>query len=573
VPVHNSEIAEIFNEIADLLEIDGANPFRVRAYREAAATIETLSKSAEDMIEEGEDLTEISGVGQDLAEKIEEIVETGSLDQLKELRQQVPPSLAGMMDISSLGPERVGTIYEELGVTTLDELEAAAQEGRIRELHGFGEKIEQDILEGLERVQGEEYRTLLRTAEEVIEPLIEYLRECGELERAEVAGSYRRRKETVGDVDIVAQSDTGGEVIQWFVNYEDVEEVISEGETRSTVRLRSGLQVDLRVVSQQSYGSTLQYFTGSVAHNVRLRNMALDRELKLNEYGVFRDEERIAGETEAEVYEVFNLPFIAPELREDRGEIEAAQKGELPELIELEDIRGDLQCHTQYSDGRATLDGMVQAARERGYEYLAISDHSAFIGITQGLDEQGLEEQIEEIDLLNEKLEDFRVLKAVEVDILEDGSFALPDDILEKLDFRICSIHSKFDLSREKQTDRILRAMDNPNFNILAHPTGRQLGDRPGYQLDFGKVMEKALELGCYLEVNAYPNRLDLDDVHCKMAKDLGLRLAISTDSHRKTELAYMRYGVGQARRGWLTSEDVLNTRSWSDLKGLMQRS
>lgn len=573
MPVHNSEIAEIFNEIADLLEIDGANPFRVRAYREAAATIETLSKSAEDMIEEGEDLTEIPGVGQDLAEKIEEIVETGSLDQLKELRQQVPPSLAGMMDISSLGPERVGTIYEELGVTTLDELEAAAQEGRIRELHGFGEKIEQDILEGLERVQGEEYRTLLRTAEEVIEPLIEYLRECGELERAEVAGSYRRRKETVGDVDIVAQSDTGGEVIQWFVNYEDVEEVISEGETRSTVRLRSGLQVDLRVVSQQSYGSTLQYFTGSVAHNVRLRNMALDRELKLNEYGVFRDEERIAGETEAEVYEVFNLPFIAPELREDRGEIEAAQKGELPELIELEDIRGDLQCHTQYSDGRATLDGMVQAARERGYEYLAISDHSAFIGITQGLDEQGLEEQIEEIDLLNEKLEDFRVLKAVEVDILEDGSFALPDDILEKLDFRICSIHSKFDLSREKQTDRILRAMDNPNFNILAHPTGRQLGDRPGYQLDFGKVMEKALELGCYLEVNAYPNRLDLDDVHCKMAKDLGLRLAISTDSHRKTELAYMRYGVGQARRGWLTSEDVLNTRSWSDLKGLMQRS
>lgn len=573
MPVQNSEIAQIFYQVADLLEIEGANEFRVRAYRDAARTVATLPRSASEMMEADEDLEELPGIGADLAGKIEEIVETGGLEQLEGLEERVPPELGRMLKISSLGPKRVKKLHEELGVTTFEELETAAEDEEIRTIKGLGPKIEGEILEDLKRTGYEEERTLLMVAEQAVEPLIDYLRKHENVNRVAAAGSYRRRKETVGDFDILATSDKLEEVMDHFVNYEDVDRIISQGETRSTVVLRSGLQVDLRVVGQDNYGAALLYFTGSANHNIKLRNMALDKKLKINEYGVFtEDDERIAGETEQEVYDLFDLPVIQPELREDRGEIEAAQGGNLPDLVTLDDICGDLQCHTTASDGHASLKEMAQAAKDLGYEYLAITDHSKFIGITQGLDADELAEQIDEIDRLNDDFDGFRILKAIEVDILEDGSLALPDDILEKLDLRVCSVHTHMKLSREKQTDRVIRAMDNPNFNILAHPTSRKLGERDAIEIDMDRVMEAALDRGCILEVNAQPDRLDLNDVYCRQAREMGLKLAISTDAHRVNALPYMRFGVWQARRGWLEPKDVINTRKWKDLRGLLER-
>ena len=578
MPITNSEVADIFTEVSDLLEIEGANEFRVRAYRDAARTISGLPRSVREMLADGEDLTELPGIGDDLAGKIEEIVETGSLEQLVEIRARTPPSLGKMLNIAGLGPKRVQTIHNELGVVTLDELQEAAQTGQIRELHGLGPKIEEKILEDLERQAGEEERTRLDVAEELVAPLAAYLEEIDAVQRVTVAGSYRRRKETVGDIDLLLISKEGEATaaMDAFVAYEDVVEVVSQGETRSTVRLRSGLQVDVRVVPEESYGAALLYFTGSKAHNITLRNMALnvalDEGLKVNEYGVFRGEERVAGRTEQEVYDLFDLAYIPPELREDRGELAAAQKGEMPDLITLDDIRGDVQMHTTGSDGKASLEEMVAAARDLGREYIAITDHSAHVGVVQGLDADALDEQIAQIEALNDELEDFRVLKSVEVDILPDGALALPDAALAKLDVVVASVHTKFGLPQEKQTERVLRALDNPHVNILAHPTGRRIGDRPPYEIDLERVMAAALERGCFLEINASPERLDLNDIYAKMAKEMGLKLVISTDAHRPSGLSNMKYGVWQARRGWLAADDVINTRPWPDLKRLLQR-
>ena len=572
MPVYNSDVARIFNQIADLLEIGGGNEYRVRAYRDAARTIATLSSSVADMVAEDEDLTELEGIGDSMAGKITEIVKTGGLKQLEEIEQRTPPALADMLNISGLGPKRVRAIYENLGVTSLEGLKAAAEQGRIRDLEGFGETIEQKIVADLAQAEAEETRTRLDVAEELTEPLVGYLREIEGIQRVIVAGSYRRRKETVGDLDILATGRDSGHIIDRFVAYEDVAEVVSQGETRSTVMLRTGLQVDLRVVADESYGAALLYFTGSKAHNITLRNMALDQDLKINEYGVFQDEARVAGETEAEIYGLFDLPYIVPELREDRGEIEAAREGNLPQLVALEDIQGDLQMHTDASDGHNTLEEMARAAKRRGYAYIAITDHSTHVAVTQGLDAEALARRVDEIDRLNDELDGIRILKGIEVDILKDGSLDLPDEALEKLDLVIGSVHVNFDLSREKQTERIIRAMDNPHFNILAHPTGRKIGERDPYEVDVERLMEAALERGCFLEINASPKRLDLDDVYCKMAKEMGLKLSISTDAHRVSELAYMRFGVGQARRGWLEPGDVLNTRPWEDLRELLER-
>jgi DNA polymerase (family 10) len=572
MPVYNSDVVAIFEEIADLLDIEGANQFRVRAYRNAARTIETLSRPVADMLEEGKDLTELEGVGEDLAGKIEEIVKTGGLAQLDEVRARTPPALAEMLRLHGLGPKRVQKIHQELDVNSLEDLKTAAAEGEIRELEGLGPKTEEKILDELERAQDKDERTRLDVAEELAEPLVAFVKGIEGVERVEVAGSYRRRKETVGDLDILVTGEDGGRIIDRFVEFEDVEEVVSQGETRSTVLMRTGLQVDLRVVAEQSYGAALIYFTGSKPHNLHLRKMALDRDLKLNEYGVFRDEERIAGETETEMYDLFDLPFIVPELREDRGEIEAAKRGDLPELVTLDDLRGDLQTHTDASDGHNTLAEMAKAARERGHEYLAITDHSQYVGVTQGLDADELAARIDEIDELDAELDGIRLLKGIEVDILGDGSLALPDDVLRRLDVVIASVHSKFDLSRDEQTERIIRAMDHPNCHILAHPTGRLIGERLPYEIDLERVMEAALERGCFLEINAQPVRLDLDDVYAKMAKEMGLKLSISTDAHRVAELDYLRFGVGQARRGWLSPDDVLNTRPLSDLMSLLAR-
>jgi DNA polymerase (family 10) len=578
MPVYNSDIADIFNAVADLLDIEGANRYRVRAYRNAARTISTLSRNVSEMVEEGEDLTDLPGIGEDLAGKIEEIVKTGDLKQLEKVEQRTPPALAKMLDVAGLGPKRVQTIYEDLGVTTMAELREAAEQGKIRDLHGLGEKTEQKILEDLERWGAEEERTRRDVAEERVEPLLSFLRSLDKVGRAEAAGSYRRKKETVGDLDVLAISDAGQEVISKFVEYEDVEEVISQGETRSTVVFKSGLHVDIRVVKERSYGAALLYFTGSKQHNITLRNMALEKGLKINEYGVWDttgespEQDRIAGETEEEIYGLFDLPWIPPELREDRGEVEAAQRGDLPDLITLDDVRGDLQSHTTASDGRATLEEMARAARALGREYLAVTDHSAYIGVTQGLDADELEKRIEEIERINEDVEDIVLLKGIEVDVMEDGSLDLPNDVLEKLDLVIFAVHSHFELPADKQTERIIRAMDNPNCNILAHPTARQIGKRPPYEVDMGRLIDAALDRGCFLELNAQPDRLDLDDVYCKMAKERGLKVAIGTDAHGTEELKFIRFGVYQARRGWLEPDDVVNTRSWDDLEALLQR-
>ncbi|MGC9349913.1 MAG: DNA polymerase/3'-5' exonuclease PolX [Anaerolineae bacterium] len=583
MPVRNSEIADAFREFADLLEIEGANQFKVRAYRNAARTVEELPQSVRDMIEAGEDLTELSGIGEALAKKIKALVETGEIPQLQELRSRVPAGLAEMLRIQGLGPKRVQALHSELNVTTLDELRAAAERGEVASVSGLGEKTQETILEALEKLDETESRTRLDRAEQFVKPLVDYLKEDGNIERVEVAGSYRRRKETVGDLDILAISDAGEATVEHFVDYEDVSEVASQGETRSTVVLRSGLQVDLRVVPRESYGAALLYFTGSKAHNIALRNLALERGFKVNEYGVFKVQgdqesdgnggsgERVAGETEPEIYKFFDLAYIEPEMRENRGEIEAAKTSDLPTLVTMDDIRGDLQTHTTASDGKATLAEMAQGAKERGYDYIAITDHSPNVAVTAGLDAEELAARLDEFDELNEKLDGVRVLKGIEVDILEDGSLDLPDDILERLDICVAAVHTYFNLSRDKQTERIIRALDNPNVDILVHPTGRRIGEREAYELDLERVMEAALERGCYLEINANPERLDLDDVHARMAKEMGLKLSISTDAHSVRTLDHMRFGVDQARRGWLTAEDVLNTRSWADLKRLLR--
>jgi len=578
MPVYNSDVADTFNAVADLLEIEGANQYRVRAYRNAARTISTLSRSVSEMVEAGEDLTNLPGIGEDLAGKIEEIVRTGDLKQLEKVEQRTPPALARMLDVAGLGPKRVQTIYENLGVTTMEELHEAAEQGKIRDLHGLGEKTENKILADLERWSAEEERTRRDVAEERVEPLLSFLRSLDKVVRVEAAGSYRRKKETVGDLDVLAISDVGEDVISRFVEYEDVEEVVSQGETRSTVVFKSGLHVDLRVVEERSYGAALLYFTGSKQHNIALRNMALEKGLKINEYGVWDttgespEQNQIAGETEEEIYGLFDLPWIPPELREDRGEVETAQRGDLPDLITLDDVRGDLQSHTTASDGRASLEEMARAAEALGRDYLAVTDHSAYIGVAQGLEADELEQRVEEIQRLNEAMEGITLLTSVEVDIMEDGSLDLPDDVLEKLDLVIFAVHSHFDLPADKQTERIIRAMDNPNCNILAHPTGRQIGKRPAYDVDMGRLMDAALERRCFLELNAQPDRLDLDDVHCRMAQERGLKVAISTDAHSTEELKFIRFGVYQARRGWLEPDDVLNTRSWDDLKALIKR-
>jgi DNA polymerase (family 10) len=572
VPIHNSDIEEILDTVADLLEIKGENPFRVRAYRNAVRTIQGLSQSVADMVHAGQDLSELPGVGRDLAGKIAAIVETGTLPLLTELQGELPAGLTDLMKVPGLGPKRVAILYKELGVTTLEDLARAAEQGRIHALEGFGRKTEEHVLEETAKLQRTQSKRIsLVVAEEVAGPLVEYLKQTPGVNDIVVAGSFRRQKETVADLDILATCGRGSKVMDRFVGYEDVRQVVSQGETRSTVILRSGVQVDLRVVPQASYGAALMYFTGSKEHNIAVRKIGVAKKLKINEYGAFRGEKRVAGRTEEEMYAKVGLPFIEPELREDRGEIEAARKGKLPRLLELGDIRGDLHVHTKRTDGHDTIEELVEAARKRGYDYIAITDHSKHVTVAHGLKPAQVREQVREIDRINKRLKGFTVLKATELDILEDGSLDLPDEVLQELDLTVCSVHYKFNLSLKQQTDRILKAMENPYFTILAHPTGRLIGQREPYQVDMEEVVKAARRNGCILEANAHPERLDLNDVHCKMAKDLGVKVAVSTDTHRLGDLDYMRYGVGQARRGWLEADDVVNTRSVTELRKLLR--
>ena len=570
--LQNSEIADLFDRLADLLELEDANPFRVRAYRNAARLLRSLPRSVAEMIAAGEDLTRLPGIGEDLAGKIKTIVETGTLPLLEEEARKVPPELAELMAIEGLGPKRVRALHQQLGIRNLEDLERAVNAGQIQKLPGFGAKTEQAIREGIQRLRSQYGRMLLATAEPIAEALRAYLAETSGVERIEIAGSYRRRKETVGDLDILVTAAPDSPVMERFTHYEAVAHVQSQGITRSTVHLRSGLQVDLRVIAPQAYGAALQYFTGSKAHNIAIRRLAVKRGLKINEYGIFRGARRIGGEEEREVYAAVDLPWIPPELREDRGEIEAAREGRLPRLITQAQIRGDLHVHSRYSDGRHRIEEMARAARDLGYQYLAITDHSRRVTMAHGLDEKRLRQQLEEIDRLNETLGGIRILKGCEVDILEDGSLDLPDSILAELDLTVCSVHYQLNLPQEKQTRRILRAMDHPYFTILGHPSGRLINEREPYAIDLDRIIRHAAERGCYLELNAQPSRLDLSDTACQQAKELGVKIAISTDAHTLHDLRFMRYGVGQARRGWLEADDVINTRPLDQLLELLRR-
>jgi DNA polymerase (family 10) len=573
MPVQNADVAEIFERVANLLEIQDANPFRVRAYRNAARTVSSLARNIADMVKNDEDLSELSGIGDDLAGKIEEIVNTGTLEQLLELEEELPRELNELMRIEGLGPKKIHALYEELGIESMEQLEAAAGNQKIRAVKGFGPKTEQSILEEIRRLKSKQEKRMPRIeAEQRAEPLLAYLKKSKGVKIIEVAGSYRRRKETVGDLDILAACQKDSDIMDRFVRYEDVVKTVSQGQTKSSVVLRGDLQVDLRVVPRVAFGAAMHYFTGSKAHNIAIRKIGVQKNLKINEYGVFQKDERIAGKQENDVFEQVGLPYIEPELREDRGEIEAARRGRLPQLISLEDIRGDLQSHTRETDGHASLEEMVDAAVALGYEYLAITDHSQNVSMAKGLDAERLAKQIEAIDALNDKRDDLRILKGCEVDILKDGSLDLPDEILQQLDLTVCSIHYNRNLSRDQQTRRVLRAMENPNFKIFGHPTGRILNERPPYEIDLERIMKAARENGCILELNAHPDHLDISDTQCKMARDMGVMLAVSTDAHRPDELQFMRCGIEQARRGWLEAENVINTRPWKALRKLLER-
>jgi DNA polymerase (family 10) len=572
MPIHNATIAAIFDEIADLLDIQGANPFRVRAYRNAARTIGELGTDVKTLQERGTALTDIPGIGEDLAKKITEILDTGNCDFLERLHKEVPPAVTELLRIPGLGPKRVKTLWHELNIQTLEQLLGAAKDGRIRQLAGFGEKTEQHILETAQAHLSQAHRFKLAVAAQYAEAFAAYLRRLKAVEAVVIAGSFRRMRETVGDIDILVAAKEGSGVMDRFTTYDEVHEVLASGPTRGSVVLKSGIQVDVRVIPKESWGAALVYFTGSKAHNIAIRRIAQDQGLKLNEYGVFRGDKSVAGADEDSVYKAIGLPWIPPELREDRGEVEAAQAGKLPRLIELSDLRGDLHAHSKASDGHNTIREMAQAAQAAGLEYVAITEHSRRLTVAHGLDPVRLAKQGAEIDRLNRELKGIAVLKGIEVDILEDGTLDLPDSALAELDIVVAAVHSKFDLPRAKQTQRILMALDNPVVSILAHPSGRLIEEREPYDVDMQKIIRKAKANRIALEVNAHPERLDLLDIHCQMAKQEGVLVSINSDAHSTFEFGMLRFGVGQARRGWLEKKDVLNTRSLKELKAWLSK-
>lgn len=574
MPVHNSQIASIFERVADILEIQGANPFRVRAYRNAARTIESLPRPAAEMVKGGSDLTEIKGIGRDLADKIIEITNTGGLKYLNEISASMPPGLLDMLKIPGMGPKRTKMVYDRLGIGSIEGLKQSALEGKLRALEGFGEKTESNILQSIADgvVSGE--RTMINMAEEIVEPMTGYLKKQRGIIDIIACGSYRRRAETIGDLDILSscRKADASSVMDAFTAYDEVERIVSKGVTRSTVVLKSGMQADLRIVERGSFGAAMQYFTGSKAHNIEIRKIALKKGLKINEYGVFRGDKKIAGKTEQEVYESIGLSYMEPEIRENRGEIEAAIKGRLPRLVSIGDIKGDLHSHTSSTDGRDTLHDMAIAAKAMGYEYIAITEHSKHVTIARGLDEKAVAKEMDKIDRLNLKLKGIIVLKGIEVDILEDGKLDLDDGILNALDVVAASVHYKFNLPAKAQTDRIIKAMDNPRVNIIAHPTGRLINERKPYDVEMERLLNAAKARGVHMELNAHPSRLDLNDTYCKLAKDIGVKIAISTDAHNTAGLSNMRFGIGQARRGWIGPFDVINARSLRELKKLLKR-
>jgi len=569
--MQNVEVGQIFEEIADLLELDGANPFRVRAYRNASRTLEALSADVATIVgrDPGE-LQQLEGIGKDLADKIVVIVRTGALPQLEELKTKLPPGVVQMLRIPGLGPKKVAALFKELGLQTLDSLKQAAEQGRIAELKGFGKKTEQSILEGLALATEASQRVFLADAKAEADAIVADLQKLGSITQATVAGSCRRRKETVGDLDVLVTSIDYNAAMDRLAANPLVVKVLARGDTKQRVRLKSGLELDLRVVPDESFGAASQYFTGSKEHNIVIRRRAQERGLKLNEYGLFRGDELVASRTEEEVYAAVDLPWIPPELRENRGEIELAEQGNLPKLIELGDIRGDLHMHTTATDGMNSIREMAEAAKARGLKYIAITDHSKRVTMANGLDAERLRAHWKAIDQVRGEVSGIEILKGIECDILEDATLDLSDDVLAEADWVLAVLHYGLKQPREQIDKRLLNAIRNPHVDAIGHLTGRLVNQRPGADVTFENVLKAAADHGTWLEINAHPSRLDLDDIHAAAAKDRGIPIVINTDAHSTAGFDVMQYGIFQARRAGLEANDVANTRTFRDFQELL---
>jgi len=554
----NRELARMFSRIADAIEFKGGDRFRVIAYRRAATTLEDLTEDIETLADEDR-LQELPGVGKAIATKIEEYLKTGRMRKYEEELEGIPEGLLDLLAIQDLGPKTLALAHRKLGIRNLEDLKRVVNDGSLAKLSRMGEKKVENIRRGIEIFEKSRERIPISEAVEISEEIIEYLKGYPGVEEVTPAGSLRRMKETVGDIDILATGTDGEKIIDYFTAYPRTERVIASGGTKGSILVRTDgemRQIDLRILPRESFGAALQYFTGSKEHNIKLRRIARERGLKISEYGVFRGKERIAGRTEEEVYGAIGLPYIPPELREDRGEIEAGFKGELPILIKYSDIRGDLHVHSNYSDGTSTIREIAEYAGTLNYNYVAICDHSKSARYAGGLSEEKLRKQMSEIDRLNTESR-VRILKGTEVDILKDGSLDFPDRLLEELDLVVAAIHMGF---KHNVTERIIEAIQNPNVDIIAHPTGRLISKREGYEVDLEAIIDKAKKFGKILELNAYPDRLDLNDQNLRRARESGVRVSIGTDAHAAVEMRWMRFGVGVARRGWLEKNDVINT-------------
>lgn len=566
----NNKISDIFQEIGDILEIQNENPFRIRSYHRAAQVIRNLAGDVETAYKKDpKKILAIRGIGKDLFSMIEEIIKTGDCTLHKDLLAHFHPGLLEMLNLRGIGPKKVKLIYMNLGIKDMKALEEAAEEGKLRELPGMGEKTEKAIIKSIQDLKRYSQRTLMPTALGEAKLLVNYISEHKNVKKCEYAGSLRRRKETVGDIDILVSTKGGAKpIMDHFIGYPHTDEILAHGPTKSSIVLDTGIQVDLRVVEEKSFGAALHYFTGSKAHNIAIRDRAKKKGLKVNEYGVFKGAKQLAGKTEEGVFKAVGLPFIIPELRKNDGEIQAAEKGTLPKSIELKDIKGDLHMHTNASDGSQPLKVVVEEAYKAGYKYISITDHSQSSHISNGLSVERLLAQYKEIDKLNKLYakKDFKILKGSEVDILPDGSLDFPDEILAQMDVFPAAIHSRFSMSQKEMTERIITAIKNPYVKIIGHPTGRLINKREPYELDMEAIIDAAIEYNTALELNAQPTRLDLTDKYLRRAKEKGAKIVIGTDSHHSSQRAYMRYGIYIARRGWLEKNDVLNTYSLGKL-------
>ena len=561
----NKELADLFEKMADILEFKGENPFKISAYRRASRIIGDLTQDIEEIAEKGK-LKDVPGIGEGMAQKVVEYLKTGKISKFEEVKKGVPDELIAIMDIPGMGPKTLSMLHKEKGIGNLSQLESALEDGSLLGLFGMGEKKVENIKRGIQLLKQSKGRMNLGVAFPVAKRIVEALRQQTGSKKIEWAGSLRRMKENIGDIDILATGPDKEKIVQAFIRLPEVKEVLASGETKASVIVEGGTQIDLRVVEEDSYGAALQYFTGSKGHNIHLRGIAKAKGIKINEYGVFKGKKKIAGKEEKDVYRVLGMDWMEPELREDRGEIEAAQKKLLPKLIQESEIKGDLHVHSKWSDGTSSIEEIAKAAQKRGYHYVALCDHSQSLRIAHGLDETRLLKQIEEIDRINEKLKDFQILKGTEVDILTDGKIDHPDKVLRRLDFVVAAVHSGFKQEKEKMTKRIVRALENPLVHCLAHPSGRLLGARAPYEVDIDEVMETAKKHGKVLEINATLERLDLDDIRCMKAKQMGIRMSIGTDSHHPDQMWMMSLGVAVARRGWLETKDVLNTLSLKEI-------